>query len=64
MVLYVTGFWKTDQIVMLSLFYYFIGPANKYTHTLAIYPFTVALQGLTDWSAFLEGVLLIILIHN
>ena len=33
---YVTGFWKTEQIAKLGLFYY-IGPANGYTHTLPIY---------------------------
>ena len=27
---YVTGFWKTDQIVTSGLFY-FIGPTNDYT---------------------------------
>ena len=31
--LYVTGFWKTDQIVTLGLFQ-FISPANGYTCTL------------------------------
>ena len=30
---YVTGFWKTGQIVTLGLFH-FIGPANGYTCTL------------------------------
>ena len=34
--LYVTGFWKTDQIVRLGLFH-FIGPANGYTYTLHIH---------------------------
>ena len=33
---YVTGFWKTDQIVTLGLFH-FIGPANDYTCTLHIH---------------------------
>ena len=33
---YVTGFWKTDQIITLGLFH-FIGPANGYTCTLHIY---------------------------
>ena len=33
---YVTGFWKTDQIVTLGLFH-FIGPANGYTCTLHTY---------------------------
>ena len=33
---YVTGFWKTDQIVTLGLFH-FIGPANGYTCTLHIH---------------------------
>ena len=27
---YVTGFWKTNQIITLGLFH-FIGPANAYT---------------------------------
>ena len=48
--LFVTGFWKTDQIVTLGLFH-FIGPANSDTHTLPIYG---ALPGFADWSAFLE----------
>ena len=30
---FVTGFWKTDQLVTLGLFH-FIGQANSYTHTL------------------------------
>ena len=34
--IYVTGFWKTDQIVTLGQFH-FIGPANGYTHTLHIH---------------------------
>ena len=34
--LFVTGFWKTDQIVTLGLFH-FIGPANGYTCTLHIH---------------------------
>ena len=33
---YVTGFWKTNQIVALGLFH-FISPANGYTHILAIH---------------------------
>ena len=49
-VLYVNGFWKTNQIVTLGLFY-FIGPANSYTHAL---PIRSAIPGLADWSAFLE----------
>ena len=32
----VTGFWKTDRIVILGLFH-FIGPANAYTCTLHIH---------------------------
>ena len=31
--LFVTGFWKTDEIFTLGLFH-FIGAANSYTHTL------------------------------
>ena len=50
----VTGFWKTDQTVILGLFH-FTGPIIA---TLMHYPFTVPLQGLTDWSAFLEPVFL------
>ena len=34
--LYVTGYWKTDQIVTLGLFH-FIGPADSYTHTLPMH---------------------------
>ena len=34
--IYVTGFWKTNQIVTLSLFH-FIGPTNGYTRTLHIH---------------------------
>ena len=30
---YVSGFWKSDQIVTLGLFH-FIGPASGYTYTL------------------------------
>ena len=33
---YVTGFWKTNQIVTLGLFH-FIGPENGYTHKLHIH---------------------------
>ena len=33
---YVTGFWKTAQIVTLGPFH-FIGPANSYTHILPIH---------------------------
>ena len=39
---FVTGFWKTDQTVTLSLFYFF-GPANGYTCTLHIH---IAITGL------------------
>ena len=49
-IVYVTGFWKTDQIVTLGLFH-FIGPANGYTCTLHIHS---AITRLVDWSAFLE----------
>ena len=34
--LYVTGFWKTNQIVTLGLLD-FIDPTNGYTHTLHIH---------------------------
>ena len=33
---YVTGYWKSDQIVALGLFH-FSGPPNCYTHTLPIH---------------------------
>ena len=33
---YVTGFWKTNQIVTLDLFH-FVGRANGYTRTLHIH---------------------------
>ena len=35
LILYVTGYWKTDQNVTLGLFH-FIGPADSYTHTLPV----------------------------
>ena len=38
--IYVTGFWKTDQIVTLGLFH-FIGPANGPMATLVHYTYTV-----------------------
>ena len=47
---YVTGFWKTNQIVTLSILFHYIVPANNYTH----YPFTVPLPSLTDWFVFIE----------
>ena len=34
--LYVTGYWKTDQNVTLGPFH-FIGPADRYTHTLPMH---------------------------
>ena len=49
----VTGFWKTDQIVILGLFH-FIGQLMA---TLVHYTYTVPLPGLANWSAFLERVL-------
>ena len=51
--IYVTGFWKIDQIVTLGLSH-FIGPSNGYTHTLHVHS---AITKLGDWSAFLERVL-------
>ena len=47
---YVTGFWKANQIVTLGQFY-FICPANGYTHTLHIHS---AITSLVNWSTFLE----------
>ena len=51
---YVTGYWKTDQIVTLGLFH-FIGPANGYTCTLHIQSAITRLgyiKGLLFWSKF------------
>ena len=48
-----TGYWKTVWIIILGLFR-FIG---RLIATLIHYPCTVALTGLTEWSAFLEMVL-------
>ena len=39
---YVTGFWKTDQIVTLGLFH-FIGQTNGYTRTLHIHSVSIRL---------------------
>ena len=70
--IYVTGFWKTDQIVTLGLFN-FIGLANGYTRTLHIHSngYTCTLHihsaitiGLVNWSAFLEQILPTRPIHN
>ena len=52
---FVTGFWKTDQIVTLGQFH-FIGAANGYTCALHIH--SAIIPGLVDWSAFVEQVLL------
>ena len=48
-IIYVTGFWKTDQIVTLDLFH-FIGPANGHTHTLHIHSVITRLGGLVCFS--------------
>ena len=47
--LYVTGFWKTDQIVTLGLFH-FIGPANHHTCILHIHSAITRLGGLVCFS--------------
>ena len=47
--IYVTGFWKTDQLVTLGPFH-FIGPANGYTHTLHIHSAITRLGGLVCFS--------------
>ena len=47
--LYVTEFWKTDQIVTLGLFH-FIGPANDYTCTLYIHSIITGLGWLVCFS--------------
>ena len=39
---YVTGFWKTNQIITLGLFH-FIGPNNGYTRTLHIHSASIRL---------------------
>ena len=49
--IYVNGFWKTVTLGLSILLAQLIA-------TLIQYPFTVPLQGLTDWSAFLERVFL------
>ena len=49
---YVTGFWKTDQIVTLGLLH-FIGPAIilvNYTHTLPIHSAITRLDQLVCFS--------------
>ena len=51
--LYVTGFWRTDQIVTLGLSILLA----KLMATLVHYAYTLPLPGLVDWSAFLEPVL-------
>ena len=48
-IIYVTGFWKTDQIITLGLFHY-IGPANGYTCTLHIHSTIARLGGLVCFS--------------
>ena len=48
--LYVTGFWKTDQIITLGLFHFLA----QLMATLVHYTYTVPSPGLVDWSAFLE----------
>ena len=40
---YVTGFWKTDQIIALGLFH-FIGQTNGYTRTLHIHSVSIRLD--------------------
>lgn len=44
---YVTGYWKSDQIVTLGLSY-FIAPTINYIATLMHYPCTVPLQGIDN----------------
>ena len=46
---YVTGFWKTEQIVTLGIFL-FIGPANGHTRTLHIRSAITRLSGLVCFS--------------
>ena len=60
---YPRGFWNTDQIVKLGLFH-IVSAQLRGSYTLIYYPFTVALPGLADWSAFLEQVLLTLWNHN
>ena len=42
MILYVTGFWKTDQIVTLGQFH-FIDQTNGHTRTLRIHSVSIRL---------------------
>ena len=44
-----TGFWKTDQIVTLDIFY-FIGRTNGYTRTLHIHSVSITLGWLVCFS--------------
>ena len=47
--LYVTGFWKTDQIVTLGQFH-FIGQTNGHTRTLCIHSVSIRLDWLVCFS--------------
>ena len=53
MIINVTGFWKTNQIVTLGIFHLSV----QLMATLVYYTYTVQLLGLADWSAFLERLL-------
>ena len=53
LVIYLTGFWKTNEIVTLGLLYFI----DQVMAALIYYPFTVPLPSLVDWSAFLGQVM-------
>ena len=55
-----TGCWKSDQNNHYS--YHFIAPDNNYTSVIPMG--STPWQGLVNWSAFLEQILLTILGHN
>ena len=54
--MFVTGFWKTDQIVTLGLFY--LNVLAQLMATLIHYTYIVPLPCLIDWPTFLVPVLL------
>ena len=54
---FVTGFWKTNQLVPLSLFYFIL--LAQLMPTFVHYTSTVLLPGLVNWSALLERILIL-----
>ena len=53
---YMIGFWKSNQNVTLGLFHY-IAPANSHTHILATHALLHYQAYVADWSAILQWVL-------